>query len=72
MTMSKRIKKLSESPCYQCGMQEQCENKVCGRTELQTIVGNVFCDSEFDYHNCSLWMVLKMEEQYKAGGELHW
>ena len=60
--MSKRIKSLSESPCYKCGKIEQCEAKIKRSPVLGDIVDCVMPRADFDYHNCSIYKSLIMGE----------
>lgn len=63
--MSKRIERLSESPCYQCGMNKECEEKVARCQILQEIVDYVEPRADFNYKECSLWRVLQIEGNRK-------
>ena len=56
--MSKRIEHLSESPCYQCGMSKDCEEKVARCQVLQEIVDYVEPRADYDYHDCPLYIAL--------------
>lgn len=60
--MSKRINALYESPCWQCGKQSKCLEKIRRSPKLMEICDGVIGDAEFDYHDCSLWKSLMMEE----------
>lgn len=60
--MSKRIKSLSESPCYKCGKIEQCEAKIKRSPVLGDIVDYVMPRADFDFHNCSIWKAIMLEE----------
>lgn len=60
--MSKRINTLHESPCWQCGMQEPCLAKIKRSPKLMEICDGIIGNAEFDYHDCSLWKSLMMEE----------
>lgn len=59
--MSKRIEYLKESPCYQCGMAQECVNKIVRCPRLQEISDYVMPRAGYDYHDCMLYKVLKME-----------
>lgn len=61
--MSKRINSLSESPCYQCGKINQCEKKIERNPILGDIVNCVMPRADFDYHNCSIWKAIMLEER---------
>lgn len=62
--MSKRIEHLYESPCYQCGKQYQCGEKVKRCHRLQDIVDYVMPRADYNYKKCMMYKVLKMEEKY--------
>ena len=59
--MSKRIKSLAESPCYQCGMQDKCIEKISRSPRLMEICDAIMGNAEFDYHDCSLWKCLRLD-----------
>lgn len=61
--MSERIKRLNESPCYKCGMQDKCTAKVARCYQLRDIVDYVFPRADFNYKDCSLYKVLKLESE---------
>lgn len=61
--MNNRIEHLCESPCYQCGKQAQCDEKVARCAQLQDVVDYVFPRADYDYRKCVMWNVLKMEEK---------
>lgn len=54
----KRIKILSESPCYQCNCMEKCSMKISNFSKLQEIQDAVFPNADFDYHDCGIWIAL--------------
>ena len=60
----KKITKLSESPCSQCGCSYECLRKLLRlkNENLSEIVYMVFPNAEFDYHNCPLWISLNAPE----------
>lgn len=60
--MSKRIESLSESPCYKCGKIEQCGAKIKKSPVLGDIVDCVMPRVDFDFHNCSIWKAIMLEE----------
>ena len=62
--MSKRIEHLYESPCYQCGKQYWCDEKVKRCPKLRDIVDYVMPRADYDYNKCVLYKVLKMEEKH--------
>lgn len=62
--MSQRIKTLKESPCYQCGVEKKCLEKIRRCKCLQEISDYVMPRADFDFHNCSLYKVIKLEENH--------
>lgn len=56
--MSKRITKLSQSPCYNCGCYNECEEKIKRTPIISEIKDNIFCNAEADYHDCGIWIAL--------------
>ena len=60
--MSKKIKKIKESPCFKCGYMEECDEKISRVCKLKEIKDNIFGKADFDYHNCSIWNSLKWEK----------
>lgn len=62
--MNKRIEYLYESPCYQCGKQYQCSEKVKRCPCLQDIVDYVMPRADYDYKKCMMYRVLKVEEKH--------
>ena len=60
--MSKRIKSLSESPCYKCGKIEQCEAKIKRSPVLGDSVDCVMPRADFDFHRCSIYKAIVLEE----------
>ena len=61
--MSERIKYLKESPCYQCGVAQQCLAKITRCPRLQEISDYVMPRADYDYHDCMLYKVLMMENK---------
>ena len=55
---TKRIEKISESPCINCGCIVECSNKIRRVPILDEIRGRVFGDANFDYHDCGIWIAL--------------
>ena len=51
--MSERIKYLKESPCYQCGVAQQCLAKITRCPRLQEISDYVMPRADYDYHDCA-------------------
>ena len=60
--MSKRISCLAESRCYQCGKIEQCGAKIKKSPVLGDIVDCVMPRADFDFHNCSIYKAIILEE----------
>lgn len=58
----KRIKKLSESPCYKCDCVMKCMEKISKSLKLQEIEDAVFPNADFDYHECGIWIALNAPE----------
>ena len=63
--MSQRIKSLAESPCYQCGKMEQCEQKIKRSPVLGDIVDCVMPRADFDYRDCSIWKAIMLEDEHE-------
>ena len=59
--MSKRVEYLKESPCYQCGMAKECLAKITRCKPLQEIADYVMPRKDYQYQECMIWKVLKME-----------
>ena len=55
----KRIKSLSESPCYQCHCEWGCDEKIKRSPVL----------SDFDYHDCGIWIALNAPEMIEVYDE---
>lgn len=60
--MNRRINKLSESPCYQCGCSIECEVKILRNPVFDEIKFSVFANADFDYHDCGIWIALNAPE----------
>lgn len=58
----KRIEHLPESPCYKCGLRDECNNKVHRSPVLAEIVDSQFGDSDLDFHECPIWISLTAPE----------
>lgn len=56
--MNKKLNKLSESPCYQCGCRKKCARHIRKTPILDEIRASVFSNSNFDYHKCGIWIAL--------------
>ena len=61
--MSKRVEHLKESPCYQCGMAKECLSKITRNPSLQEIADYVMPRKDYQYQDCMIWKVLKMEDK---------
>lgn len=64
--MNRRINKLSESPCYQCGYSVECEMKVLRNPVFDEIKFSVFANADFDYHDCGIWIALNAPEMVEV------
>ena len=64
--MSEQIRFLSESPCFQCGKQTQCLEKLSHNQSFLDIRDNVIGKKGFDYKKCGLWIALELEEKYES------
>lgn len=64
----KRITKLSESPCNQCGCTYKCMRKLLrlNNEKISEIMDMVFPNAEFDYHDCPLWISLNAPEMVEV------
>ena len=62
----KRIKNLSESPCYQCHCEWECDERIKKNSVLDTIQSNIFPDADFDYHDCPIWIALNAPEMVEV------
>lgn len=62
MKMSKRITKLEESPCYQCGFLDACEEIINKSTTVGVIRDRMFGNANADYHDCGIWIALNAPE----------
>ena len=64
--MSNRIRKLNESPCYQCGCMEECQDRIKRNFRLAEIKDGIFGNREFDYHECGIWIALNAPEMIEV------
>lgn len=64
--MSRRIKKLSESPCYKCHCEWKCNKKIKRNPILGDIRDGIFGNADFDYHNCGIWIALNAPEMVEV------
>lgn len=53
---------LLESPCYRCGCQDKCSNKIKRVPKFAEIRDNIFADAKYNFHNCPLWIALNAPE----------
>lgn len=60
--MSKRIKYLWQSPCNQCGCDNECEEKIQGKNKMKDIKNAIFGKADLDYHDCGIWIALNAPE----------
>lgn len=61
-----RITKLSESPCYNCGCIDKCDERVRNNDKLGSIKDVMFGDKSRDYHNCGIWIALNAPEMIEV------
>lgn len=64
--MSRRIKSLKESPCYQCHCEWECDKKIKRNPVLGEIRDGVFGNADFDYHDCGIWIALNAPEMVEV------
>lgn len=55
---TKRIERISESPCSKCGYMVECSEKIRRSPRIEEIRDRVFGDANFDYHKCGIWIAL--------------
>ena len=67
--MSRRIKTLKESPCYQCLCQNKCDKKIQKNLMLGAIRDGIFGNADFDYHDCGIWIALNAPEMVEVDDE---
>lgn len=60
--MSQRIRYLKESPCYKCSRAKDCVYKIARSPSLMEIADNVMGRADFDYHNCSIFRSIILNE----------
>lgn len=58
----KRIENLSESPCYQCHCESECNKKIKRNPAFGEIRDGVFGNADFDYHECGIWIALNAKD----------
>ena len=63
---TKRIERISESPCSQCGCMVECSEKIRRSPRIEEIRDRVFGDANFDYHNCGIWIALNAKEMVEV------
>ena len=64
--MSRRIKKLSESPCYKCHCEWECNKKIKRNHILGDIRDGIFGNADFNYHDCGIWIALNAPEMVEV------
>lgn len=64
--MTKRIVRLSDSPCYQCECIEKCDKKSKNNFDFLSIKDVIFGNADFDYHDCPLWIALNAPEMIEV------
>ena len=67
--MNKRIQSLSESPCYQCHCEWECDKKIKHNSILGDIKDGVFGNADFDFHDCGIWIALNAPEMIEVDDE---
>lgn len=60
--MATRITSLKESPCYQCGCESKCTERIKQNFTLGDIKKKAFGDADYDYHKCPLWIAFNAPE----------
>lgn len=63
------LKSLKDSPCYQCGCPERCDEKIERNLKFQEIQDWVFGKAGYDYHECPLWIALNAPEMIEVDDE---
>lgn len=64
--MAKRIERISESPCYNCGYMVECSKRIRENYKLGIIRDTVFGNKEFDYHNCGIRIALSSPDMIEV------
>lgn len=64
--MAERATKLSETPCYNCGIQERCYAWADEHDHRLKIIDGVFCIKNYDYHNCPNYIALTAPEMVEV------
>lgn len=60
--MSKRIEWLWQSPCSQCGCENECYDKIVNSPSIGVIKDMMYGNAEADYHDCGIWIALNAHE----------
>lgn len=60
--MSKKIESLKESPCYNCPMATQCENKIKRSPVVSVVRDYVYSKADYDFHNCGIYISLTTDD----------
>ena len=68
MKDKRRIERISESPCFNCGKQVECSNRVRSNYRLGEIRDSVFGNRDFDYHDCGIWIALSAPDMIDEDG----
>lgn len=58
----KRIKSLSESPCYKCPVEKKCYKKIEDRPNFGEIKDMVFGNTQIKRKDCPLYIALTCKE----------
>lgn len=64
--ISKRIRRLEQSPCYQCGFEDACNHKIRKIPRLEEICDMMFEREDLDYHDCGIWIALNAPEMIEV------
>ena len=64
--MNRRIQNLSESPCYQCLCELQCDEKIKHNYIFEDIKNEIFANADFDYHECGIWIALNAPDMIEV------
>lgn len=67
--MSKRVKSLSESPCYKCGKMQDCSVKLAKNGKLQDIADMMFSNAKADYNWCPIYIALTAPDMIEVDDE---
>lgn len=56
--MSKKITKLSESPCWACFAADECSARRLRNRNLDPIVDMVWDKADYDRKDCPIWIAI--------------